>query len=364
MSPEPARSTSQHSPAGRAHGAAGQGLLVAVPPRLPPAPSAPEPCQRCWAGVAAILRTNGSSSEAIYWIARNEREEADDNMFPVPCFAQISSRQHVCVCKGLSVPLPAASKQGSSKLSKAYSPPSNTTLTLETVHGFDTPVGFLPTSLCQRLPGGSSRFCLAFDGETGGRWRPAPRPSPGCHCSSRGDVPQDPGCPATNSRCRGGQGPQTEPTAAGRCWCPPTRAPNTSTQGPHLCRQPRSPFYPHGAPSKTRTWRPRAMALTPLPTVLLSSSAAGEQPRALGSWSNPRTSQGPGTPQGWHREVGRLRLAQHKAPGGAQIWGSPAGNQGTSSPADSKRQHRELPAVPQELPVPFWALSHCTDLCR
>lgn len=117
-------------------------------------------------------------------------------MFPVPCFAQISSRQHVCVCKGLSVPLRAASKQGSSKLSKAYSPPSNTTLTLETVHGFDTPVGFLPTSLCQRLPGGSSRLCLAFDGETGGRWRPAPHPSSGCHCSGRGDVPQDSGCPA------------------------------------------------------------------------------------------------------------------------------------------------------------------------
>lgn len=117
------------------------------------------------AGVAAFLRSDLSSSLDIYSIARNEREEVDDNMFPVLCFVQISSRQHVCVCEGLSVLLSAASKQGSSKFSKAYSPPSNTALTLETVHGFDTPVGFLPTSLCQRFLGVSSRLRLAFAGE-------------------------------------------------------------------------------------------------------------------------------------------------------------------------------------------------------
>lgn len=92
--------------------------------------------------VAAFLCLDTSSSLDIYSIARNEREEVDDNMFPVLCFVQRSSRQHVCVCRGLRVPLSAASKQGSSQFSKAYSPPSNTALTLETVYGFDTLVGF------------------------------------------------------------------------------------------------------------------------------------------------------------------------------------------------------------------------------
>lgn len=92
--------------------------------------------------VAAFLSLDISSSLDIYSVARNEREEVDDNMFPVLCFVQRSSRQHACVCGGLRVLLRAASKQGSSQFSKAYSPPSNTALTLETVHGFDTPVGF------------------------------------------------------------------------------------------------------------------------------------------------------------------------------------------------------------------------------
>lgn len=111
--------------------------------------------------VAAFLHLDISSSLGIYSVARNEREEVDDNMFPVLCFVQRSSRQHVCVCGGLRVLLSAASKQGSSQFSKAYSPPSNTALTLETVHAFDTPVGFLPTSLCQRYLGMSGRLCLA-----------------------------------------------------------------------------------------------------------------------------------------------------------------------------------------------------------
>lgn len=248
-------------------------------------------------------------------------------MFPVPCFAQISSRQHVCVCKGLSVPLPAASKQGSSKLSKAYSPPSNTTLTLETVHGFDTPVGFLPTSLCQRLPGGSSRLCLAFDGETGGRWRPAPRPSPGCHRSGRGDVPQDSAARPPAADAGVGKPHRQSPPQLAGAGAPQHEHP-AATPVP-AATQPLLPT--RGAPSKTRTWRPRAMALTPLPTVPLSSSAAGEQPRALGSWSNPRTSPGPGTPQGWHREVGRLRLAQHKAPGEPKLGGAQLGTRGPAA---------------------------------
>lgn len=138
----------------------------AEPTRLPAGTKCRRcPCRWCQAGVAAFLRSDLSSSLDIYSIARNEREEADDNMFPVLCFVQISSRQHVCVCEGLSVLLSAASKQGSSKFSKAYSPPSNTALTLETVHGFDTPVGFLPTSLCQRFLGVSGRLSLAFAGE-------------------------------------------------------------------------------------------------------------------------------------------------------------------------------------------------------
>lgn len=114
---------------------------------------------------AALLSWDLSSSLDIYSIARNEREEAADNMFPALCFVQIPSRQHVCVCEGLRVLLSAASKQGSSKFSKAYSPPSNTALALETVHGFDTPVGFLPTSLCQRFLGVSGRLHLDFAGE-------------------------------------------------------------------------------------------------------------------------------------------------------------------------------------------------------
>ena len=139
---------------------------LAVPTRLPARTERPRcPCRWCRARVAAFLRSDLSSSLDIYSIARNEREEADDNMFPVLCFVQISSRQHVCVCEGLSVLLSAASKQGSSKFSKAYSPPSNTALTLETVHGFDTPVGFLPTFLCQRYLGASGRLRLAFAGE-------------------------------------------------------------------------------------------------------------------------------------------------------------------------------------------------------
>lgn len=137
----------------------------AVPTRLPAGTERRRcPCRWCWARVAAFLRSDLSSSLDIYSIARNEREEVDDNMFPVLCFVQIPSRQHVCVCEGLSVLLSAASKQGSSKIFKAYSPLSNTALTLETVHGFDTPVGFLPTSLCQRYLGLSSRLHLAFAG--------------------------------------------------------------------------------------------------------------------------------------------------------------------------------------------------------
>lgn len=143
-----------------------QETAPAVPTRLPAQTERRRrPCRWCRAGAAALLRSDLSSSSDIYSIARNEREEADDNMFPVLCFVQISSRQHVCVCEGLSVLLSAASKQGSSKFSKAYSPPSNTALTLETVHGFDTPVGFLPTSLCQRFLGVSGRLRLAFAGE-------------------------------------------------------------------------------------------------------------------------------------------------------------------------------------------------------
>lgn len=134
-----------------------------VPTQLPAGPWCQScPCHRCRAGAAALLRSDLSSSLDIYSIARNEREEADDNMFPVLCFVQISSRQHVCVCEGLGALLRAASKQGSSTFSKAYSPPSNTALALETVHGFDTPVGFLPTSMCQRYLGVSS---LALAGE-------------------------------------------------------------------------------------------------------------------------------------------------------------------------------------------------------
>jgi len=133
-----------------AHPAAGQDRALQASPPLVPGRG----------GCVPALRSSGSLD--IYSIARSEREEVDDNMFPVLCFVQISSRQHVCVCGGLSGLLSAASKQGSSKFSKAYSPPSNTALTLETVHGFDTPVGFLPTSLCQRFLGVSGRLRLAF----------------------------------------------------------------------------------------------------------------------------------------------------------------------------------------------------------
>lgn len=90
------------------------------------------------------------------------------------------------------------------------------------------------------------------------------------------------------------------------------------------------------------------MALTPLPTVPLSSSAAGERPRASRSW---RT-QGQGHPRGGtgRTEVVRLRLAQHKAPGEPELGGArlaargPAALQTASgSPEGSQLCHRELP---------------------
>lgn len=142
-------------------------------PQIPAGPSTTGVPAMVPGWVAASLHLDISSSLDIYSVARNEREEVDDNMFPVLCFVQRSSRQHVCVCGGLRVLLSAASKQGSSQFSKAYSPPSNTALALETVHGFDTPVGFLPTSLCQRYLGMSGRLCLA---PAGGKQSPSQSP--------------------------------------------------------------------------------------------------------------------------------------------------------------------------------------------
>lgn len=97
------------------------------------------------------------------------------------------------------------------------------------------------------------------------------------------------------------------------------------------------------------------------PTELLSSRRAAQ---SLGVLEQPEDKPGARDTPGVAQGGGEAAAGSAQSPGGAQIGGSPAGNQGTSSPADSKWQHRGLTAVPQELPGPFWALSHCTDLCR